>query len=127
MAERDKKDGEEAKGEENAEPQEEVQGKGLGCGQGRIVGRGGNRTGTRREGFQGSSQVRQPGARVGWGGPTTADWLGHSEVWAGAPRWEVPGSLRQQSGAEVATYLDDPNSGDGCRDHPGRGAHGATG
>lgn len=39
----------------------------------------------------------------------------------------MPGSLRQRSGEEAATYLDDPNSGDGCRVQPGRGAHGPTG
>lgn len=48
MAERDKKDGEEAKGEENAKPQEEVQGMGLDCGRG-IVDRPGSHSGAGRE------------------------------------------------------------------------------
>lgn len=52
----------------------------------------------------------------------TADWLGHSEVWAGAPRWEVPGSLRQRSGAETATYLDDRTAGTAAGSNPA-GAH----
>lgn len=116
MAERDKKDGEEAKGEENAKPQEEVQGMGLGCGRG-IVDRPGSHSGAGREphrNTEGGIPGFLPGpptlGESGVGGPTTADWLGHSEVWAGAPRWEVPGSLRQHSGAEAATYLDGPNS-----------------
>lgn len=118
MAERDKKDGEKAKSEENIEPQEEIgTRRGLGCRRG-VVDRPGSHSGAEREpdgkraggtpGFLPGPPT--PGGRGVGGGPTTADWLGHREAWAGALRWEAPGSLRQRSRAEAATYLADPSS-----------------